>query len=427
MNDLERIYQELGKDICLYPYYGAFYQTNNIVPDFVKKSMPNSVRPCSIITSSNRHKWDIDNGSIRESRNSAAWIKIREDFANGQFHNIHDCRGCSRNERLGATSPRQQNNSFLAQFLNNDIVAEVKQINSNGYRVNDIVTMDYYPSNYCNYQCVMCSGGASSQRQVFEVRVLGRQGHIVINPADSDFFDVLETVKIINFTGGETVLQKQVHEIMDYLIQRGLARDMTITLLTNASSSAWDLDSKFRHFRKVIYNVSIDGIGPVGEYQRRGSRWSTVETHALELMNHEYISTVINFVLTAINAPSIMDFITWAHASGFGPHHPQDINRSYINISPVAGVDHLGVAAMPPSMRDLVLSRLYSGLDQFRDATFLDQYYQQLIKRFIGVIEPQTHNPDYLTGFINHIRSEDSVSQKSLADTVPEWAPYFQT
>lgn len=425
MNDLDRIYQELGKDICLYPYYGAFYQTNNVVPNTVE-SMPNSVRPCSIVMSDDRHKWDIVNNSIRESRNSETWIKMREGFANGQFHSIPDCRSCSYNESVGATSPRQQNNLFLSQFLKNDIVDEVKAINNNGYRVNDIVTMDYYPSNYCNYQCVMCSGGASSQRHVFEVKFSGKQNHIVINPADSDFFDVLETVKIINFTGGETVLQKQVHEVMDYLIQKDLAQNIVITLLTNASSSASELHDKFQKFQSVIYNVSIDGIGAVGEYQRRGSRWATVEANALELLHHDYISTVVNFVLTGINALNIMDFVTWAHAANFGPKNEYQQNNSYINISPVFRVDHLGVAALPPALRELALSRLQAGLAQFDSDTVYDQYYLGLVQRFIGAIESTQYRPDYLSQFIAHIRLEDAASQQSLIEVVPEWAPYFQ-
>jgi hypothetical protein len=426
MNNIDDIYKELGDHICLYPFFGAFYQTNNVIP-IEQTSKPNSVRPCSIVMSDDMEKWDLPGQSVIEGRNTAPWKKMRQDFLDGQFHEIHDCRSCSYNEKSGTTSPRQQNNKFLSQFLDVDIVQEVKNIINNNNQVHDIFTLDYYPSNYCNYSCVMCAGGASSQRQTFEVKVLKYQQKIVLNSADPDFYDVLNKVQVINFTGGETVLQKQVHQIMDYLIEKDLAKNILITLLTNASSSAWDVDKKFQQFKQVIYNASIDGVGAVGEYQRRGSCWDTVEKNSLELMNHPYISTVVNFVLTAMNALDVMDFVNWSYSHGFGPKNPEDVQGSYINVSPVFRVDHLGVGALPDPLRTMALDRLHQGRLQFSSNSIYDNYYQTLVDRFISVIESTPHTPDYLTKFVEQIRIEDTVSKRSLVQVVPEWSPYFQS
>lgn len=425
MNNIEQIYQELGENICLYPFFGAFYQTNNVIP-IAQESKPNSVRPCSIVMSENMNQWDITDQSIHNGRNNAAWKQMRQDFIDNKFHSIHDCRSCSSNEKSGATSPRQQNNKFLAQFAQFDIVEEVKKIMATN-TVNDILTLDYYPSNYCNYSCIMCAGGASSQRQTFEVKVLGRQEKIQLNSADPDFYHALEKVQVINFTGGETALQKQVHEIMDYLIEHDLAKNILITLLTNASSSANDLDEKFKKFRQVIYNVSIDGVGKVIEYQRRGSKWPTVEKHALELMNHQYISTVVNYVLTAVNALSIMDFVNWAFDHGFGPKNPEDVQGSFINVSPVFRVDHLGVAAMPDELKQLARDRLVQGRQRFANDTIFENYYRELVDKFINVLDTNPHRPEYLPLFRKHIAEEDSVSKLKMIEVVPEWAAYFQS
>jgi MoaA/NifB/PqqE/SkfB family radical SAM enzyme len=424
INKLEHIYNELGEKICLYPFFGAFYQTNNVVPTSVD-SMPNSVRPCSIVISDNRNKWDVINGSVVESRNSENWRTIRQAMLNGQLDQISDCNSCSRNEQAGATSPRQMNNKFYSEFLSVDIVKEVQEIIANDNTVKDILTLDYYPSNYCNYSCIMCAGGASSQRQTFEVQVLGRKEKIVLNSADPDFYSVLNRVEIINFTGGETALQKQVHEIMDYLIEQDLAKNILITLLTNASSSANKLLNKFKHFKQVIYNVSIDGTGSVIEYQRRGCRWADVEANGLELMFHPSISTVINYVLSAINATSIMDFINWAYDNKIGPTYPIHLQRSYINVSPVFRVDHLGVGALPPELRQLALSRLEEGRLRFSADTIYDNYYRDLVDRYVGVIEHTEHRPEFISQFVQHIKFEDSVSKKTLVEIVPEWTPWF--
>lgn len=424
MTNLEKIYAKLGEHVCLYPFFGAFYQTNNVIP-IQQDGAPNSVRPCSIVMSPDMHKWNITNQSIHETRNNNAWKTMREDFLQGKFYIIPDCQSCSSNERSGATSPRQQNNSFLANFLDFDIVSEVNKIMTNDNTVTDIYTMDYYPSNYCNYSCIMCAGGASSQRQTFEVKIMKRQERIVLNSADPDFYQALSKVQVINFTGGETSLQKQVFEVMDYLIENDMAKNILITLLTNASSSPDDLHERFRHFKQVIYNVSIDGVGPVIEYQRRGCAWPTVEANSLRLLHHEYISTVINFVLTAVNAFDVMNFIDWCYKNNIGPKTPEQMDRSYINVSPVFRVDHLGVGALPEPLRAQALDLLHQGRQKFKEDSVYDNFYRNLVDKFVGVIESIPYNSKYLPEFVEHICLEDQVSKTKLVDIVPAWRPYF--
>ena len=426
INTLERIYNELGENICLYPFFGAFYQTNNVIPS-LSSGRPNSVRPCSIVMSDNVEKWNITTNSITDARNSQAWKKMRTDFTQGKFHQIHDCRSCSYNEKSGTTSPRQMNNKFYSEFLSVDIVSTVKHIQETN-QVKDIITLDYYPSNYCNYSCVMCDGGASSQRQVYEVKVLGRNTRIVLNDTDPDFYDVLRNVEIINFTGGETSLQKQVIEIMDWLIKEDLAKNILITMLTNASSSPSTLLDRFKKFKNVIYNVSIDGTGDVIEYQRRGCNWPTVEMNALELMRHEHIGCVINYVLTAINVFTAMDFVDWAYNNNIGTKHDTDTCQ-YITISPVFRVDFLGVAALPTELRELALNRLYAGKQRYTEmeSNVLLLNIISTVDKFISVIENTTHNPTYVKQFVNYITNEDTVSKRPLKEVVPEWAPYFQS
>ena len=426
INRLDYIYQELGEKICLYPFFGAFYQTNNVIPR-EQAGKPNSVRPCSIVMSEDWSRWDIQDNNLHHARNSPSWIAMRRQFLDGEFESIHDCRSCSYNESVGTTSPRQQNNRFLAQFLTRDIVEEVRSIERRQLQVEDIVTLDYYPSNYCNYSCIMCAGGASSQRHAYEVKVLRRREKIVLNSPDPDFYRALSRVEIINFTGGETVLQRQVHEIMDYLIEQDLAKNIVITLLTNASSSAEELMGKFRHFRQVIYNVSIDGTDKVIEYQRRGCLWSTVAQNSLELLFHPEISTVVNYVLTAVNVLSAMDFINWAYDHGIGPKQPEHVSGSYINVSPVFRLDYLGVAALPAALRADSLEKLHVGRTRFGAPTVFDEYYRGLVDRYISVIESTPHQPEYIAQFIEHIKLEDTVSPTKFLDVVPEWLPYFNS
>ena len=165
MNSLEYIYSELGENICLYPFLGAFYQTNNVIPKH-QDAEPNTIRPCSIIQYENLSDWNVENRSLVQSRNNTHWKQLRQDFVDGKFHQIKSCAGCSYNERAGATSPRLMNNKFYSEFVKADIVQAVKNIIHNNNEVKEIYTLDYYPSNYCNFSCIMCSGGEIGRAHV---------------------------------------------------------------------------------------------------------------------------------------------------------------------------------------------------------------------------------------------------------------------
>jgi hypothetical protein len=166
MNDLDTIYKELGPEICLYPFFGAFYETFNVIPESSKAC--NSVRPCSLVPlyPEGNRSWDIET-NIRDTRNNPTWHRIRQMLVDGKFNDIKECQVCTNNEALGLSSPRTENNKFYTEFLSVDIVNKVKEIIANDNHVTEVYSLDYYPSNYCNYSCIMCSGGASSQRLTY--------------------------------------------------------------------------------------------------------------------------------------------------------------------------------------------------------------------------------------------------------------------
>jgi MoaA/NifB/PqqE/SkfB family radical SAM enzyme len=404
INSLDYIYQELGANVCLYPFFNSFYQTNHVDD---QKETPNSIRPCSIILDrDNPRVWDISS-NIADTRNNDNWKDIRRTFIEGSVHDVAACSACSFNERSGATSARQMNNQFYSEFLSVDIVDEVKTIIANNYTVSKLMSMDYYPSNYCNYSCIMCAGGASSKRHTFEIKYLGNTQTLKLNPADSDFYSLLDNIEVINLTGGETILQKQVEELIDYLIERDLAKNIIITLIANASSYPEKLLQKFKQFRDIFYTISIDGVGDVIEYQRRGADWSQVETNALKMFKE--FGSIVNCVITGVNVFGVADFLTWAESHGIDK----------ICISPVFRELHLSVDVIPDELKSQLINKL--NIAKMNAGSKFVEYYDQII----SLLNYSKHEPENLKKFIARIKVEDQVSKKTLSEVVPEWAPYF--
>jgi MoaA/NifB/PqqE/SkfB family radical SAM enzyme len=409
--DVKRLYDAYGDRMCLAPFVNSFYSTCGVVaPD---QTVDNFVRPCSIIQAG--PQWNVQNANITATRNTKVWQDLRQSFLDGQMPSI--CSTCINAERVGASSPRQLNNEYLFEHLDVDIMSEVQRIIDTGLIADKVYAIDYMPSNYCNYACVMCYSGASSQRYTFDIKQ-GIKSKYEINPVDSDFFDVIKHVKILGFTGGETILQPEVNRLIDYVIEQGLAPDMIITVLTNASDFPDSLVEKFCQFKKVLYTVSIDGVGDVIEYQRRGANWDKIQKNVAKI-HASPVHEIVNHVVTAINILTAMDFVDWCHAN----------DLKFASISHVFQ-EHLGIAALPPELKLLALEKLKEGrmrYEHYLDPKYINyEYgYVQTIDRLINTIEHVDFKPAALTKFIEHIQIEDTASKKPLREVVPAWAPWF--
>lgn len=396
-NNLNRIYEEFGENICLFPFMAGFYSIN--------QWNYYSISPCSMI----KHEgWDIQDNSIKSTLNNDQWIDIRKNFIYGSCHTTGFCETCSLAEKNGGDSPRKLNNQYFSEHIASNIIDHIKSVIDNDYKVDKLLSMDFMPSNYCNYECIMCFGAASSSRSTFEIKVLGYDKIIKEDKIEvRDFHKLLETLEILNFTGGETLLQTQVHEVIDYLVEYDLAKNISVSLLTNASKYPEPLLAKFEQFKNVFYMVSIDGINDVIEYQRRGAKWSTVEETALKLFNE--FGCVVNYVLTAINVFSFLDFVSWIEK--------HKINKVFISLV-YDRTKHLSVSVIPLELKEQLLIKL-------KNNSFTG-IYAGLVNQVIDILERATYDPALLDQFVKSIVLEDSVSKKKLVEVVPEWKPYFE-
>ena len=408
MNDIDKIYETFGKEFCLCPFLGAFYQTNRVLPNTTGSSA-NTVVPCSVVNWPDNDERDIVDNSIKTSINTPIWKNLRKNFVEGKFKEINDCETCATAERLGGSSPRIGANLHFVSHLNTDIISEVQKIINNDYCTEDIYSLDWFPSNYCNYSCVMCAGGASSGRVTYEIKFLNQKKKTVINAVDPDFYDVIKKVEVINFTGGETVMQPQVHSLMQYMVDNNIAANKTLFFLTNASSGPEELMDLYSHFRRIIYMCSIDGVGEVIEYQRRGAKWDTVAKNSLTLLHHPTISTVCNFVLTSMNALNVVDFVKWLDDNQI---------KNGITATSVYRENHLSVDSMPVPLRQRAIDRVLEVYDQY-------PAFQNFMDMILSNLRQANYNNTYHQKFCYHIKNEDKDSKKPFCSVVPEWEEYF--
>ena len=218
-------------------------------------------------------------------------------------------------------------------------------------------------------------------------------------PAD-DFNRVISQTEILNFTGGETLLQKQVHELIDYLIAHDLAKNITISLLTNISKYPEALLEKFKKFKNVFYTLSIDGVGAVIEYQRRGAVWADVEQNALRYLNE--FGCVVNYVLTSINVFGFTEFIDWVAK--------HEIDRVFISLVYERN-RNISVATIPPELKTQLVEKL-----QTHRTLYTGTVYELLIDQVIDILTNSVHDPKLIHEFVKAIKIEDRFSKTKLTE-----------
>lgn len=403
--NVKYLYNKFGDKMCLAPYVQAFYSTTGGVHK-------NYVRPCSLISGD----WSIDGNSLIEARNTTQWKDVRKSFRDGNLHSL--CTSCINAEKSGASSPRILANEYLFENFETEVLIDaVQNVIDNNFESEKIYTLDWMPSNYCNFACIMCSGGASSTRRTFEIKKGWNITPTVINEPQQDFLEIVKDVEIMGFTGGETMMQPEVHRFIDYLVENNLAPKMIITILTNASKFPENLLPQFQKFKKVLYTVSIDGVGEVIEYQRRGAVWKDVAANAILINRTPILHSIINHVSSAVNILNAMDFIDWC----------RDNDIKHIAISQVFQ-SWLGATVLPPELKKIAWSRLIEGRRSYQhleNSVSDERNWLRSIDKLISIIETAEHSVADLAKFIEHIKNENTESRKPLHEIVPEWAPWF--
>lgn len=214
---------------------------------------------------------------LKELWNSAHYKKLRKDMLAG--HLPRECvETCIQKENSGEKSSRIRYNEMHSQHL-----ALLDQTNEDG-------SLDFAPrrldirfGNLCNFKCRMCGPYSShiwdkEWEQLHGNKLDYNQG----NPwgKGSHFWRQLEYLaphlEEIHFGGGEPLMLSDHYELLQFLIDNNYV-DIKLRYNTNLSVLKFGKRSaleQWKKFKNVSLLVSCDAVGEVGEYIRKGFRWS---------------------------------------------------------------------------------------------------------------------------------------------------------
>lgn len=225
--------------------------------------------------------------TLDEHWNSDYMKGIRKSLMAGE--EIPQCQVCNH-KLLNIYTYRDY---FTKNLFVNKIEEAFEKTNDDGYTEMKPISFDYRISNLCNFKCRMCGDQLSSQWEA-ENRMLGyydngaeawatKEYKPIIEKfqkevAEKELWDAVKEGRIeeIYWVGGEPLMFEIHWDVMQYLVQSGHSKNVTVRYNTNLSRTSFkgiNLYDLLPHFKKVNVSASIDGTDEIVEYVRHGIKW----------------------------------------------------------------------------------------------------------------------------------------------------------
>lgn len=334
------------------------------------------------------------------------------------------CWRCFQEESLGHVSER-------VSYLMHHSMDELEAFDQHGISVHEI-EIGAKISNLCNLACRSCQPYDSSlwskiakipvDYPVYEQDLSDhdRYWNVLLDhiTAQSQIHDTL----IVHPIGGETLLQKGFHRLIDWFMEQRLHDRTTFRITTNFATAISDLlAEKLTKFRKVELLASIDSVGENYHYVRWPAGFDKV-TRNLETMKRLHDTYPDRFpVLTVVPIFSlnnifyiedVLDFWSdWTDSSGV------PIN---LNTRNLYRPDLLCIEILPERYRSVLIEILKRCLDHrfFVDLVTPEQSsaYAHISSTLERLSRCDTANENTFRGYLRFCADYDKRTGQSSHD-----------
>lgn len=283
-------------------------------------------------------------GNLREQTLEEVWNgepmkELRRNMLNETKSDV--CNRCYEQESMGFFSMRNSSNKRFGHHID-----RVDTTHDDG--TVEKMTLSYWDirfSNLCNLRCRTCGHIFSSNWYDDQVKLIElengnadnwKKRNHRIEYAGRTQMDVweqlephLEYVEHIYFAGGEPLIMEEHYRILNALIKAGKT-DVRLIYNTNFSEMRYKKQNVlelWNQFSNVCVGASLDAMGPLAEFVRKGTDWTQVERNREEMLRicpqvDFYISPTLS-VMTVFQLPEFHR--NWVE-KGFLKHQDLNVN-----------------------------------------------------------------------------------------------------
>ena len=324
---------------------------------------------------------------------------------------LPECQKCWNRESVSQQSLRQITNNTVTNNQGHNLQktwlhSYFKQ--KNNYEFDYLLSVDIKVQNLCNFSCIMC--GPEDSSQIYSIwknnqshpvpkRILdARPGYLDnikqrFSESNYEYLDAMLDLSPshVKLLGGEPLIDKK---LLEKLIKLDPVKKSKISLLfvTNGSVDLIEHSQLLTGYKQVNYVVSLDGIGPVQDYIRRGSDWKKIEDNILK-WNSKNRPVDIAFTLQCFNAMHFPELYKWCQT------HSMKFTMGIVQ-SP----NYLSVKSIPPGLREKIFAKYQetscwsqsetNNFKQLIDSSPYEQELLPMLSQFVGWYDESNHWKD---------------------------------
>ena len=258
--------------------------------------------------------------SIDDIMNSDYYKQTRLQMLNDEIPKA--CERCFIEEQNGIRSKRLEENENYKDFT----IENAKSITDGSGKIK--VPMKFVElrlGNLCNVKCRSCNP-ASSTKWVKEYKELEKNFDFVTSyrwvddfswiendKFWNDLFDNSDELEMIYINGGEPTLVKKHWEYLDKLVEKDMAKNISLWYsinMTNLPPKTFDVWKKFKNVR---ISCSIDDIGARNLYLRYPTKWDSVLKNLNLLLGEKYLDVSVCQTISFLNVFYMDEFYDYFH------------------------------------------------------------------------------------------------------------------
>ena len=320
-----------------------------------------TVRPCCLaeeeITDNAGDKFNLATAQFSTVQNSQYMRNLRQEFVDAK--QPATCRKCWREERAGRTSKRMHTLDRLKHMISDqDWTIDA----------NPLMFLDLKLGNICNLKCRICGSWSSSQFATEELQWLGPDEdkkasfHYTMlkqgawpreNPVFwSEIEGVVDQLTYIEFTGGEPFMIQEHFDLLQRLVDKGIAGNIEIHYNTNGTHYPEQGENIWQHFKAVEIAFSIDDVGTRFEYQRTNAAWLEVESNLAQFRelrrHHDNIQLQVCSTVNVFNVCYLEELSHWIDQQMFDFVYWNMLHEAY----------YFSISTLPELAKRVITQRL---------------------------------------------------------------------
>ena len=369
---------------------------------------------CCVAHASQGSPGNVHSESITRMFESTYINAVRRQMLDGTWP--ADCSACRDREALGLQSFRQSSNGH-----NPELFEKLVEKAPPAPRVR---SLDLRLNNICNFKCRFCYGFNSNRwfhehNLVFPGNPMTQkyQGFDRL-PSFWDDFDrnLIHDLDTIHLAGGEPLLMDAHYRLLEKLIAAGRTgvKLQYDTNLSRLKFKHWDVLELWKQFPHVELSMSLDGVGPKGEYIREGLHYETWLDNARRVGREvPHVSRRLHFVVCILN---VIDFPE--HFKAIAAAHV--VEPGWMTLTFLNWPAYLNVQVLTPELKrkaERNLRELLSSGLEIAPAT------RSQIHALIEFLNAADLSEEYRNEFAERTRILDRARGQNAAELFPDLAP----